>query len=133
MINILAFFMKEFIEEHLLSSTGKLISKRLNIGWFADNNFLDKWSNIHSRTSFLDNDDTTISERIYCIYHGISDSITCVNEVCSSKPNFVSFNKGYLTYCSYKCAQSSYEVDSMKLNGYHRIFDCGNLVFTYTK
>lgn len=48
------------------------------------------------------------SERVYWYYHGLTKKPIC--PICNEKyPKFISFNEGYLQFCSHKCSMQSHE------------------------
>lgn len=57
---------------------------------------------IDNKTNYLDN--STISEKIYHITNNLTKSPVC--KTCDKKVRFISYQKGYSTYCSSKCAKN---------------------------
>ena len=58
-------------------------------------------------------DDLKFTERIYWYFHNLTEKPKC--PICGGAPKFISFNEGYLEYCSFKCSmQSSTRIDRIK-------------------
>lgn len=47
------------------------------------------------------------SERVYWYFNGMTEKPKC--PICGGVPKFISFNEGYLQFCSYKCSMQSTE------------------------
>jgi hypothetical protein len=94
---------KEFIYAQLLRNN-KPITSRMRYEWFENNDLDSILNKIIERSSFLP-DNSTVSERVYCIIHDIN-SMPCCHK-CGNNLQFISYTKGYLTYCSKKCANQS--------------------------
>jgi hypothetical protein len=77
-------------------------SNRLREG-FIKNNFSEFYDfvNLFNGDSFL--------EKLFIFYNGLTDKVKCKNCL-SNNVKFISFNKGYLNYCSYKCSSTCIKV-----------------------
>lgn len=64
-------------------------------------------ANIKEETTFLNEFDVTISERIYCIINDIINIQICDNENCKNKLIFKRYGLGYAKHCSNKCRSTS--------------------------
>ena len=64
---------------------------------------------IYNKTSFLDNN-SSMSERLYCILNNIKSKTTCKNINCNNKVNYINFYLGYHRFCSTRCASNDFDV-----------------------
>jgi hypothetical protein len=96
--------LKSWIAENLQYSRG-LVCKKCKHEWFEKYGHLEKWQQIHSTTSFLDNVFPTLPQRVWHIINDKPIIVTCNNPSCQNVPQFWSFNIGYLRTCSLSCAQ----------------------------
>ena len=88
--------LKQKIKNYFINKNGFLLSKR-----FKPNN--SYYQIVVDNTSFL-SENCIFSERLYCFLNDIDKLLICVNNECSSKVNFVSFNYGYNKYCKKGCS-----------------------------
>lgn len=94
------------IKNKFIRKDGKLNSNKIR--YICDSDY----KSIYNYTSFLD-ENSSISERIYCIINNINFEFKC-NNCRLEKPIFDGFSKGYRKYCSYKCLNNSKEVKDKK-------------------
>jgi G:T-mismatch repair DNA endonuclease (very short patch repair protein) len=83
-------------------------SKSDNTSWMTSRSTIIKsiMSDLLTHSGFLCHD-AKVSERIYVIINDITTSPTCE---CSKPRPFLSMTRGYQTFCSSKCSQSSSQV-----------------------
>lgn len=94
----------EWINNNLIYSRG-LICKKCKKEWFEKYGFINQYSLIIELTSFLDNINPTLPQRIWHILNNISEKYKCQNPKCNNTTSFFAFTKGYLRTCSLTCAQ----------------------------
>lgn len=73
---------KKFIQENLLTQTGKLSSQKLR-----------------------NHNVTLTNEQLYLIWHNLTAAPICL--ICCNIAKFKSFSQGYRTFCSSKCAANA--------------------------
>ena len=80
---------KQFVETHLLTKSGGLNPRALEVYGIS-------------------------KESAYQVYHGLSGPSRC--KECSKPTTFLSFKKGYTTFCSNKCVGKNKEIQDKKLS-----------------
>lgn len=104
--------LKTWILENLITSHGFLNASRVKDSWFqktGNNHYLSLILNV---TSFLDEFNVGLSERIYCIVNNITERPTCL--LCSGDVSFKQYSFGYRVYCSRECSNDHAEVRIQK-------------------
>jgi hypothetical protein len=95
--------LKQWLINNLRYSRG-LICKKCKGEWFIKYNHNIQWDYIHSHTSYLNNFNPSIPQRVWHILND-KNFVKCANPKCNNPPTFFSFNRGYLRACSPSCAQ----------------------------
>ncbi len=99
--------LKQLIENKILNKRNGTVKGNL----IRSNKLFEK---IINATNFFD-ENTTISERIYCIMNNLNKKPICKKDFCNNLVKFYSYRKGYLLYCSYDCAyKSKYRKEKLK-------------------
>lgn len=62
---------------------------------------------IINQTEFLNKNNPTFNERLYCLLNNISEIKICKS--CEKKVKFINYTEGYRQYCSSTCSKSSEE------------------------
>jgi len=93
------------IKNKLLNKAGLLNSRVISKQTFLSS---DLYNNILKNTSFLDSKNPSVGERIYCVYHNITNILKCPG--CNKDLNFRMFKYGYFKTCNKSsCVRSSNE------------------------
>lgn len=96
---------KDFINKNMFTKFGTLNCTRFKENWYDKNGYTNEYTEILTRTKFLD-ESYTFSARIYCILNDIIDVPKC--DHCSKNVvSFKNFTKGFLQYCSMTCVSYS--------------------------
>lgn len=91
---------KNWIQQNLFTKTGNLNNRVCLDSWWINRNYTSLLNELKSSTSFLPKL-STITERLYCIYHSLNKKPLCY---CGNETNFINFKSGYYDYCSKFCA-----------------------------
>lgn len=89
---------EEIIQENVLDTKGRVSCSKIN---YLKKNSPDIYKKIFNDTSFLDNIQPVLRQRLYHLYNNIYYIPSC--EVCNNKVNFKDIIKGYKSYCSLTC------------------------------
>ena len=89
----------KWVKTNLFTKTNKLNSRRLNTNEIFYNNNIINFKEILKYTENINTN--SISERIYCLINNTIPKCKCEN--CESKPEFITYTRGYRTYCSVEC------------------------------
>lgn len=91
--------LKKWIKQNLLTVKNTVNTAKIkrNGEWLDKHNFSHYKNEIINETSFLDNN-SSLSQRIYHIINDIWEKPLCKN--CNKEVNFITFTKGYSTYCN---------------------------------
>lgn len=95
---------KEWIHENCMTRAGKLNNRVCIESWWENRNIIKRY---HWLTALINQQNYgSISEALYCIYHGVEPG-KCL--VCQSPTAFLRFSDGYRAHCSVKCTYVSPE------------------------
>ena len=97
--------MKQFIEDNLLNSIGRLNSRKLSEKWFLKNGYIEQYNSILNKTSFLP-EDSSFPLRVNFLLCDIKTLLVC--PVCGTNHSNHIRNKPS-KYCSSRCASKSQE------------------------
>ena len=91
--------MKNFILFNLLIKYNNigLNSIKLSYKWFHNNGFVDYYNELIYLTKFLNKDNISLSERIYCVIYDIALVKKCL--FCNNISKYVNFVEGYKLHC----------------------------------
>lgn len=84
--------LKIWIKENFINEDGNPNTTRFTKSWIEKNNLYDIIESINKHTSFLD-ENTSLSERIYCILNDIDSKIICPS--CGKNKTYACFLRGY--------------------------------------
>lgn len=100
--------MKNFIEENILNSSGKVNSQRIKRSWFIANEFGEEYDDIIKETHFLDVLNPKMGQRLWHILNKKYQLITCLE--CNNNVKFQNLISGYNLFCSRECQNKSNHV-----------------------
>ena len=95
---------KKWIKDNLFYSRG-LVCKKCKKEWFDKYKFSNQYNEIIQVTSFLDDINPTLPQRIWHIINDKLEKQKCYNPSCNNTTSFFAFTKGYLRTCCPSCAQ----------------------------
>jgi len=96
--------MKTWIQINLIINN-KLVSKRCKKEWFEKYGYSKEYQKILDITSFLDDINPILPQRIWHIVNDNLEKNKCCNPVCNNITTFFAFTNGYLRTCCCSCAQ----------------------------
>jgi hypothetical protein len=104
-ITIMDYDIVQEIKTKLLNRVGLLNSRVISKQTFLSS---DLYNTILKYTIFLDSKNPSVGERIYCVYHNITNILKCPG--CNKDLNFRMFKYGYFKTCNKSsCMRSSNE------------------------
>jgi len=94
----------KWINDNLIYSRG-LVCKKCKKDWFEKYGYIDQYQKVLNETSFLDDINPTLPQRIWHILNNKLEKYKCQNPLCNNTTQFWSFPVGYLRTCCLSCAQ----------------------------
>ncbi len=97
--------LKNWISSNLFTKTHNLNNRICIDSWWINRNLIQKKNEIIDLTNYLPVT-SSITERVYHIYHGYTSIKKCY---CGNDVTFLNFKSGYRNYCSLSCSHQSEE------------------------
>lgn len=93
--------LKDFVNQHLLTRSGKIISKKCNRRWFEKNDLIHIYDEINRSVDFVD----SFTLKIRCLIDNITTHPIC--PVCNVHPVPVIKGRAFKRHCSKQCGDNN--------------------------